>query len=399
MLPTAPSALDSATLSRRLGELAGDERQALVAFLLHLDEFDRRRAYLEEGHESLWAFCQRALHLREGPAALRITAMRALRRLPALAEALRDGRLCLTTVRLLEPILADENAAEIIARASYKTKAEVERLVVTIQPRSSPKDGVRKLPGRPQAVSVAAPPLEATLPLAAALRRSMPASQPGMASSATDDPAARKAVAAAIPALAAAPTTPVRAPASRPTVEPVAADTYSIRVTVDAAFKDELDQLKSLLSHKIPNGELRDVLREAVRCAIEKHGKRRGAVEPKTRRAPAPELASSDDGRGKASSGIPAEVRREVWKRDKGRCTWRGRDGRRCESTWRLELDHIHPAGLGGPSTVGNTRLLCAAHNMLHAEQTYGREHMAQFRRGEPRTGEAADSGMSDGHG
>ena len=62
------SSLDSRTLARRLSELASDERQVQVEFLLHLEEFDRRRAFLELGHGSLWAFCLTALHLREGSA-------------------------------------------------------------------------------------------------------------------------------------------------------------------------------------------------------------------------------------------------------------------------------------------------------------------------------------------
>ena len=33
-------------------------------------------------------------------------------------------------------------------------------------------------------------------------------------------------------------------------------------------------------SHKVPDGDLTAVLREAVRCAVEHHGKRRGAVKP-----------------------------------------------------------------------------------------------------------------------
>ena len=76
------SSLDARTLARRLGELAGDERQVQVEFLLYLDEFDRRRAYLELGFGSLWTYCLEALHLREGAAGRRINAMRVLRRFP-----------------------------------------------------------------------------------------------------------------------------------------------------------------------------------------------------------------------------------------------------------------------------------------------------------------------------
>ncbi len=369
MHATNPASLDSTALSLRLSELAGHEREVQVEFLLHLAEYDRRRAYLEEGYESLWAYCQRALLLREGPTALRITAMRVLRRFPMLTELLRDGQLCLTTVRLLEPVLTDENAAELLARAASKSKSEVERLVVAIQPRAVPKEGVRKLPDRSGA------------PSAAALS---PAPRPADPAVTSDEPR---------PETVALPLAAV--PATRPTLQPVAEDTYSLRVTVDAAFKANLDELKALLSHKIPNGELGAVLHEAVRCAIEKHSKRKGAVEPprKAKKARGAQRASASG--GKARTAIPVEVRRQVWNRDQGRCAWIGRDGRRCGSTWKLELHHVVEAALGGRSTVDNLALRCRGHNVLEAEATFGRAHMAQFRREEPRTGELTYSGIS----
>jgi 5-methylcytosine-specific restriction endonuclease McrA len=184
----------------------------------------------------------------------------------------------------------------------------------------------------------------------------------------------------------------------------VAADTYSLRVTVDAAFKEDLNQLTELLSHKIPDGDLAAVLREAVRCAIDKHGRRKGAVEPARKRATsvAGRAGSGQEGEVRseqqlrhARAAIPAEVRRQVWKRDGGQCTWRGPDGRRCTTRWKLEVDHIDPAALGGPPSVDNLRLLCRAHNTLHAEQIFGREHMARFRRGATRMGETTISGGS----
>ncbi|HET9554185.1 MAG TPA: HNH endonuclease signature motif containing protein, partial [Anaeromyxobacteraceae bacterium] len=120
------------------------------------------------------------------------------------------------------------------------------------------------------------------------------------------------------------------------------------------------------------------------------HGKRRGAVEPKRKRAKkkAPASPSASAPPSSRREPIPAEVRRQVWKRDGGCCAWVGPDGPRCGSRWRLELDHIEAAALGGPSTLDNLRLTCARHNRLHAEQTFGREFMDRFRRG-PRTGES----------
>ncbi len=276
--------------------------------------------------------------------------MRVLRRLPVLAEALRDGRLCLCTLAVLGPLLTDENVGELVTRAAFLTKADVERLVVTLQPRTAPKDGLRLLPSKK-----AQPPETCT-----------PVDEPST-------PAVSVATAPLTPAaLQLAP------PPSRATLEPVTADTYSLRVTVDAALEKEIEELKALLSHKIPNGDLTAVVREAVQCALEKHRKRRGAAEPtRKRKSPvAAKAAKTVHGR----QPIPGAVRREVWKRDDGRCTWRGPDGQRCGSTWKVELDHLRPAALGGSSTVENLRILCRAHNTLSAERVFGRAHMELFR-------------------
>ncbi len=150
--------------------------------------------------------------------------------------------------------------------------------------------------------------------------------------------------------------------------------------------------------HKVPDGDLAAVLHEAIRCAIEKHGKRKGAVAPERKTKDAKEGSKerakegSEEGSTEgekrvaakppaARTTIPAIVRRAVWTRDGGRCAWVGPDGCRCNSRWKLELDHLQPAALGGPSTIDNLRLACRAHNLLHAERTFGREHMDRFRR------------------
>lgn len=55
---------------------------------------------------------------------------------------------------------------------------------------------------------------------------------------------------------------------------------------------------------------------------------------------------------------IPAQVKQEVWKRDKGRCVM-------CGSTENLHFDHIIPFSKGGSSTTAkNIQLLCAKCNL-----------------------------------
>jgi 5-methylcytosine-specific restriction endonuclease McrA len=80
----------------------------------------------------------------------------------------------------------------------------------------------------------------------------------------------------------------------------------------------------------------------------------------------------------------PARVlmiaRRALRSRDGGQCTYRGSNGKRCESKWDLEIHHDEtPFAMGGGHSPGNLRLLCAVHNKLDAERVYGRQHVEKY--------------------
>src|SRR5262249_9615343 len=78
---------------------------------------------------------------------------------------------------------------------------------------------------------------------------------------------------------------------------------------------------------------------------------------------------------------VPAEVKRAVWARDGGRCTFESVSGCRCEAKSDLEYDHIREHARGGVSTGENLRLRCRGHNQHTAERTFGAEFMRQKRR------------------
>ena len=82
--------------------------------------------------------------------------------------------------------------------------------------------------------------------------------------------------------------------------------------------------------------------------------------------------------------GISAAVKRAVWERDGGRCTFVSSDGKRCPERHRLEFHHDEPYALGGDRSADNIRLACHAHNDYMAEMDYGKAKMDQYRVREP---------------
>jgi len=185
------------------------------------------------------------------------------------------------------------------------------------------------------------------------------------------------------PAAPAAPTAPhpTAAPSRAPAAElhAVSRDEWSLRVTIDGALKADLETLASLLSHKLRRTDYTALLREAVKSAIEKHGRRRGAVPPSRKGKGRTPLAAEDI--PDRSKVIPAEVKRAVYERDRGCCAFVGKNGRRCGSRWRIEFNHVPALAKGGKSTAEGIQLACRRHNIYDAEQVFGREYMAKFRR------------------
>ena len=96
-------------------------------------------------------------------------------------------------------------------------------------------------------------------------------------------------------------------------------------------------------------------------------GRHLGATSAQKHRNFEPPVSRDEGGRHVGATitrAIPAAVRRHIWLRDRGRCTYRDpTSGRCCGSRHLLQVDHIQPYAMGGSASVGNLRFLCAAHN------------------------------------
>src|SRR5262249_10020313 len=123
-------------------------------------EVDERRLYLTAGYPSMLAYCIGRLHFSEHAARKRVHAARAARQFPALFDAVAEGRLHLTAVITLAPYLSPRTVDDLIAAATHKTRAEVERLLAERYPRTEALAMVEAIPAagpRPTEAMAAAP--------------------------------------------------------------------------------------------------------------------------------------------------------------------------------------------------------------------------------------------------
>ena len=164
-----------------------------------------------------------------------------------------------------------------------------------------------------------------------------------------------------------------------------------IKVIVDESCHKKLEELKNLLSHKNPSLSYGELLLILTDEALEKHDpvrkrtKKRSmkkkaitsAEKLESQQAKTPATTSLEKGKyaGKAkklSRAIPSALKRHIWKRDEGKCSYvHPKTKRRCCSKHLLQIDHIKPFSLGGRSELNNLRLLCAGHNQFRSEKTF----------------------------
>ena len=342
-------------LLRRVSGLLRQSRRAEADLIAHISEVDARRLYTREAASSMFVWCTEVLHLSEFEAYLRIAVARASREHPMLLTMLRDGRLHLTAIAKLAPHLTRDNRQTLLKRAAHKSKRQIEELVAELAPRPEAPAVMRKLPGRR---GETAPVLEL---------------RPGRVASGGSGLGPDRAA-----------TSPVL-PQTRPAVvEPVAPARYRVQFTASTELREKLQRLQALMRSSVPDGDLATIIEQAVTEKLERlESKRFGKTKT-------PRKTLSETDTLPSSRHIPAAVRRAVYERDKGQCTYVEALGRRCKARDRLEFHHHgKPYGRGGNHSPENLRLTCRAHNALFAERDYGKEKMARYRRSGNRVSEA----------
>ena len=202
------------------------------------------------------------------------------------------GELHLTAVHHLAAHLTEENHREVLRRAKHRTTREIEKLVAELAPKPDVPSVIRKLPDR-----------KASMPLAMGDE-----SSPGASQRAAEQPSSAF--------------KSRHEPKPRPV--PLSPRRYKLQVTIGEETRDKLDELRGLLSHQVPDGDPVKILERALDALLVQARKKKAALTDK------PRALSPKKNRNR---GIPASVRRSVFQRDEGCCTFVDARGRRCSSS------------------------------------------------------------------
>lgn len=368
--------VSDAVLLRDLDTLAVRDRVTTAAVLAHIAEVDARRLYAPAGYSSMHAYCVEKLCFSDDAAYKRILAARTARRFPQLFALVAEGRLHLTAVRHLAPHLTTRNADELLAAAIDLRKSELETLLARRFPRAQDFATLRPFVA-PAPDSAAGHSGDGVAPTATFTEGALDLRPPEVAGAQVPGPVPSATAAAALSDRE--PPTLPGTPAPLMPLAPARAGRFVLQVTLDEATREKLRHAQALLAHALPSGDVAAVLDRALDALIGQLEQRKVARtdRPRTQPRTQPRVDVAATVRGRF---VSAEVRRTVWERDGGRCTFVGDGGHRCGSRRFLEFDHVTPVARGGQASVDGMRLRCRTHNRLEAERAFGAEFMERKR-------------------
>jgi hypothetical protein len=272
---------------------------------------EEERLYNLAGYSSLWDYVVNGLHYSEGSVGERIQVARTAKRFPRIYSMMEEMKISMTVVSRMTPYLTEENSDERLTRVSGLSVRKCDEFIASLAPKPDVKESVRKVAG-----TTAQPTFDAA-------------------------PSYSK-------------------PKPKEKAAPLSAERFHVNFTVDKAANEKQRRLAALTRNHASPVTMEEIFRAGLDALLKKHDP---AVQPAKPRAAKPTPHTRY---------ISREIKRIVYQRDGGRCTYVSPDGRRCCATTNLHYDHIRPWALGGSSKdPANIRLLCASHNLWFAMKTF----------------------------
>lgn len=165
--------------------------------------------------------------------------------------------------------------------------------------------------------------------------------------------------------------------------KPQSNNTVRLEINLTQEQFEKLQAIKSLLSHQVPDqktGEVLEVLfdqflnknsftksksaessvkKSITECFMETKVKAENKGNP---------IKKAHARKVNLSHYIPVSVKHELFKRARGYCEFVGTDGVRCQSRYKLQVDHfVTPFSQGGENSIENCKIVCASHNAHRA--------------------------------
>ena len=419
-ITTTVSALSDDRLLELTKELSGIEHHLEVVVIDHLREIQKRRLYLRLGFSSLFDYAVRELGYSDAAAWRRIKAMRLCTEVDGVRERLQDGTMTLNAAAQLQhafdrqerkkeraassapggtgtgtgtgfgaavrsqdgsaparpaerrpaPVLDPEARRVLVEQAAGKSSRQVMQLLAEVDPElAAPADRVRPLGGgRWEIKAVIDDECRRGLERLKGLLSHV---DPHMTMGQLMGRLVREGLDRHDPA---------RPPRGRRTGAPTAgAEQTSAPKTQAASARGAASSAKPAAGSNSAAPAAAKVSAQAPAQPGDEAADRpdTSAAKPATDTTSAPPRTQTSAAKAGGGTGraIPAAVKREVWRRDGGRCSYVDRtSGRRCGSQHLLQIDHVVPYARGGGGEPNNLRLLCAAHHRhRHAGARFGR--------------------------
>jgi hypothetical protein len=324
--------LSNANLLNGIKVIVCKERNATFKVLDYLREIESRHLHLEEGYSSMFEFCLKFLGYDESQTQGRLSAMRLMCERPSIEPKVSSGELSLSALSKAKSTfnkmakfseaLSASNKIEILKTLENKSIRDCEAELIKVCPEVIPNK------------------LE--------------------------------------------------------TQRCLTENLSEVKLILKKDLLSKISKLKELLSHKKPNLTTTELINYLVSERLEKidsGAKKRTMTkvqkitkikaqgkDPANDLLNAPLHAPEHVKTQKPNRYISTETRKQVWVKNGHQCSFVNLEAkRRCNSRFRLEIDHIKPFAVGGSNLLDNLRLLWKAHNLQQAIEIYGAEKMAAF--------------------
>lgn len=308
-------------LISRMEKLVRTQRKITHLVLLHIVEIEDRKLYAKLGFDGMYSYLTKGLGYSESSAYRRLQSARLLRKVPEIAVKIEEGKLNLSQLTQVQKSLREQTPSESQSLTPSATLEVLEK----IENKSA---------------------FETERVLASEFNR------------------------------------PVQVHES---VRPQKDDSVRIELTFTKKQFADLEQAKSLLSHVCHEGNWSEVISQlakefnrkklspakVTKVTMGNVEKNNDLTETQTeklqikRKHLTQSFATMKSQEAKRPRQyISIEIKRALFKKSNGCCEFTDqKTGKRCDSKYQLQIDHIHPWSLGGTNQIENLRLLCRMHN------------------------------------